>query len=272
MMPLEEQLATGMREHTADVVPDLGILDRAARANRHRRTRHAAIGSGAAVVVVLAAVFGLTRTPHEPPTPATSPSASASPSPSTQAEVLGKALDALSSGDIEHVLITRAYKDDLTKEEVWFDPVANNMRDSETVTLKGEHRTELWHVEKGNIHIRVDHTARTWSSGRGGDPLTTKLPFMPTALRLKFSGNDFGLAGREAIDGRPAYRLTQTSKDWVYDIWVDADTFQVRRLKIDHLGSDYITTMDIEWLPRTPDVLQHLEWSPPAGYRHVRDS
>jgi hypothetical protein len=55
---------------------------------------------------------------------------------------------------------------------------------------------------------------------------------------------------------------------------VDADTFQVRRMKIIHQVLQVLntTTMNIEWLPRTPDVRKHLEWTPPAGHRHVRDS
>ncbi|MFD0594786.1 hypothetical protein ACFQZ4_22265 [Catellatospora coxensis] len=64
---LEEELAAGMREHTADLRPSADLLDRAVRRNR-RRTAGRAVGTGvfglAAVVAV--AMTALGGTPAAP--------------------------------------------------------------------------------------------------------------------------------------------------------------------------------------------------------------
>ena len=99
MMSLEDQLVTGMREATTGLVPRPDLIDRAARANRRRRTRFAVVASGLSVVSVLAVVYAIAGTPTAAPRhPAASPSAALSPN-----EIALRAAALLGGEIVEHV-------------------------------------------------------------------------------------------------------------------------------------------------------------------------
>lgn len=278
MNSLEEQLAVGMREYTADDVPPPDILDRAVRANRRRSTRLGAIGSGVAVVAVLAAVFASTRTPHEPPPPAATAKPSPSASPLTAGDVVQRAIHVLAGADVEHVHLTEEHEDGVTtEEEIWFDPVDNDHRLHIKTPQPGEHRVEMWHIESAgseNTTIYVDHTERTWWMQHGGDPLSTKLPYMPTQLRTKLGDGGYRLSGQETIAGRLAYHLVLSTAQRTDELWVDAGTFQVVRRTIAQLqlAISFTVTLNFDWQPRTPDSLKPFKFTPPAGYRQVPPS
>src|SRR5215470_6297218 len=101
MMSLEDQLATGMREAVTGLVPTPDLIDRAARANRRRRTRLAVVASGLSVVAVVATVYAITGTPKAaPPHPATS--LSASPQPLSPTDIIQRAVDLLGGDMVQH--------------------------------------------------------------------------------------------------------------------------------------------------------------------------
>lgn len=280
MISLEEHLAVGMREHTADAVAPPDILDRAVRANRRRGRRLAAIGSGVAVVAVLAAVFASTPTPHGPPPPAATATAMPSPSasPLTAGDVVQRAIDVLANGDVDHVRLTEEHADGVTtEEEIWFDPVNNDHRLRLKTPRPGDHGIEMWYIENGtqeSTSFYVDHTVRTWTVEHSREPLTTKLPYMPTQLRTKLNEGGYRLTGQEAISGRPAYHLVSSTPQRSDELWVDAGTFQIVRRTIAQLqlAIDFTVTLDFDWQPRTPDSLKPFKFTPPAGYRKVEPS
>jgi len=144
----------------------------------------------------------------------------------------------------------------------------------------GNH-TESWtaHHGQGATLAHADHDARTWSSEEipGPLPLSAKVPWRPSALRQKLSG-DLQPMGAEEVRGRPAFRFHLRVNAFEEDLWVDTETYDVLRLRIvptepdrSSLG-ERITTMDFDWFTRTPEALQPLAFTPPPGYRRVRPS
>ncbi|WP_155373975.1 hypothetical protein [Catellatospora vulcania] len=269
---LEDELAAGMREHTADLAPSADLLDRAARRNR-RRTAGMATGTGvfglAAVVAV--AMTALGGTPAAPPAdPGTRPA----PELLTVAMVSERAVAALAADDVQHVISAVTYRGATEHGEWWFDQETRDSRITYLAAPGGAVDRDLWQVVRGDTLTMTDVFHHDRSFLRLERPLEGKRPTGPSGgtpdeLRAALErGDGYTLVGPEELDGQAVLHLRLVFEDGSDDLWVDASSYRaVRRETVKHTpDGDARNRLDFTWLSRTPESLAPLTVTVPSGY------
>ncbi|WP_144121646.1 hypothetical protein [Catellatospora sichuanensis] len=269
---LEDELAAGMREHTADLRPSADLLDRAARRNR-RRTAGRAVGTGvfglAAVVAV--ALTALGGTPAAPPV-----DTGAQPAPQllTVAQVSERAVAALDVDDVQHITSSVTFRGTVEHGEWWFDQQTGDSRIIHLAAPGGAVKQDLWQVVRdGKLAMtQVFHDDRSFlrlERPLNGVQPTGPAGATPDELRAALKrGDGYTLVGPVELDGRAVLHLRFEFEDGTDELWVDAETYRaVRRETVKRTPEgDARNRMDFEWLPRTAESLAPLQAEVPNGY------
>lgn len=269
---LEEELAAGMREHTADLRPSADLLDRAARRNR-RRFAGRAVGTGvfglAAVVAVAMTALG-----GAPAAPSADPGPRPAPELLTVGMVSERAVTALAGDDVQHVVSTTTHQGAIEHGEWWFDQTTGDSRITHLPAPGGASTMDLWQLVRDDTltMTQVFHDDRSFV--RDERPLNGRRPSGPAGgtpeeLRAALRrGDGYTLVGPVDLDGRAVLHLRLEFEDGSDELWVDAETYRaVRRETVKHTpDGDARNRLDFEWLSRTPDSLAPLTVTIPTGY------
>ncbi|GAB4048788.1 hypothetical protein [Catellatospora paridis] len=270
--PLEEELAAGMREHTADLRPSPDLLDRAARRNR-RRTAGRAVGTGvfglAAVVAVALTALGGT-----PAAPTADPGPRPAPELLTVGMVSERAVAALAGDDVQHVVQTVTYRGTTEHGEWWFDQETGDSYITDLSAPGGAATTDLWQVVRDDTltMTQVFHHDRTFvrhDRALQGQRIPGPAGGTPEELRAALQrGDGYTLVGPVDLDGQAVLHLRLEFEDGVDELWVDAQTYRaVRRVTVKHTPEgDSRNLMDFEWRARTAESLAPLAAKIPTGY------
>ncbi|MBV1851772.1 hypothetical protein [Catellatospora tritici] len=288
---LEEELAAGMREHTADLRPSLDLLDRATRAHWRRQTRVAA-GAGLGLVAVLAVTaYAIDSSRSAAPsgdlpvaaatgTPSLKPTPSAATTPLTAAEVLRRARAALDRDGIEHVVTRKEQPNGaVLRSESWHDPVTGDQRGHTLQPLPGQGSKNSWIILSGGGFSVTDvfSATRTYAVASGPDPaqvpVTGTEGYIPEELRaLLASADGYEFSGHpEVVQGRRLLMLRKMAGDSITHLWFDADTYlPVRRtLQKQADRSSLIVLWQFDWLLRSAHSLTVFKVTIPPGYTEV---
>ncbi|GAA1410995.1 hypothetical protein [Catellatospora coxensis] len=269
---LEEELAAGMREHTADLRPSADLLDRAVRRNR-RRTAGRAVGTGvfglAAVVAVAMTALGGT-----PAAPTADPGLRPAPELLTVGMVSERAVAALAGDDVQHVVSTTTHQGTTEHGEWWFDQTTGDSRITHLPAPGGASTMDLWQVVRDDTltMTQVFHDDRSFvRDERRLNGLRPSGPAGGTPEELRAAlqrGDGYTLVGPVDLDGRAVLHLRLEFEDGSDELWVDAETYRaVRRETVKHTpDGDARNRLDFEWLSRTPDSLAPLTVTIPTGY------
>ncbi|GIG01442.1 hypothetical protein [Catellatospora citrea] len=269
---LEDELATGMREHTADLKPSADLLDRAARRNR-RRTAAMASGTGvfALAAVVAVAMTALGGTPAAPPV---EPGAPPAPELLTVAMVQERAVAALAADDVQHIVQTVTYRGTTDHGEWWFDQVTGDSHITHLQAPGGAVQMDLWQLVRDDklTMTQVFHGDRSYVVHER--PLDGQHPVGPAGstpdeLRAALRrGEGYTLVGPEDLDGRAVLHLRYDFEDGTDELWVDAQTYRaVRRETVKHTpDGDSRNRMDFTWQARDAESLKPLAVKVPDGY------
>ncbi|MEU8077314.1 hypothetical protein AB0B31_17905 [Catellatospora citrea] len=269
---LEDELAAGMREHTADLKPSADLLDRAARRNR-RRTAAMASGTGvfALAAVVAVAMTALGGTPAAPPV---EPGAPPAPELLTVAMVQERAVAALAADDVQHIVSTVDYRGKTEHGEWWFDQVTGDSRITRLQAPGGAVTMDLWQLVRDDklTMTQVFHDDRSYLVLER--PLDGQRPpgpagSTPDELRAALQrGEGYTLVGPEDLAGRAVLHLRFDFADGSDELWVDAETYRaVRRETVKHTpDGDARNRLEFEWQPRDDGSLKPLAVKVPDGY------
>ncbi|GIF69383.1 hypothetical protein Ais01nite_74180 [Asanoa ishikariensis] len=262
---LEEELADAMRSRAERLRPTGGLVERAVRQHRRRRTRSIATAGAFAVLAIAAAAtlsptYG--RTDQTPDGPAMLPVAA----------ITERATAALALDDIEHSVTTdNRYG---TYEECWRDRVTGDFRCRYNESKPRVRDTESWSVVRAAspgkvtlLHTFVDHTARTWATRDMEIPAGWP-SHEPESPRSLLERGELEMVGEESIDGTATYHLRRQHSDvtgyaGVDHLWVETASFRLVRSVFEN---DYRRQTDYEWIPRSTESLELLKPAVPNGY------
>jgi hypothetical protein len=147
-------------------------------------------------------------------------------------------------------------------------------------TASGQHLfDERFALSDGSITTTVvNYTSHTWWTARsprpavigpasatclpgGGIRLTGGHHAWPDFIRAQLSCGAYAVAGRQAVDGADALKITSNSGRLT--LWVDPATYLPLRLETGGLQTDF------QWLRPTPAHRAMLNMPVPAGFRQV---
>ncbi|MEU8003345.1 hypothetical protein AB0B66_19485 [Catellatospora sp. NPDC049111] len=269
---LEDELAAGMREHTADLRPSPDLLDRAARRNR-RRTAGRAVGTGvfglAAVVAVAMTALG-----GSPAAPTADPGPRSAPELLTVGMVSERAVAALAGDDVQHIVSTTTYRGTTEHGEWWFDRTTGDSRITHLSAPGGAATMDLWQLVRDDTltMTQVFHQDRSFlrlDRALNGERPAGPAGGTPEELRAALRrGDGYTLVGPVDLDGRAVLHLRLDFEDGSDELWVDAETYRaVRRETVKHTpDGDALNRMDFAWQPRTAESLKPLAVTIPSGY------
>ncbi|MFG1921680.1 hypothetical protein [Cryptosporangium sp. NPDC048952] len=254
--PLEDHLAAGMREATADYHVDRDLVA-GAREHHRRRTTHRRIALSAATAAVVA-IVGLGYTAVD----------GSSTDRLTTASPVDKPLDHTLRTKGPYILhITTRTWGPTGKQthEKWYDPVTDDHVD---VNGGGQGIDVGYNLRKSMRGVCVDRNKHTWwtcAPEEHSIPLAT-----PDNMRAWLKTVKLTPVGNERINGVDTIHLRRPDPtDKKLDVWVTADSDVLVRMvshaEVPDVGTVTMQT-DYAWFDRTPEARAKVVLTPPAGW------
>jgi hypothetical protein len=266
-MTIEDQLRDRLHDETTSLRPPGDLLESLARrhALRNRRARLGLAGASLTATALVAALFVSLLSAPPKPTP---------PLNGTEVIQRARAADAAADGMIVHFVVN--YAATYNVQQVWAlrsEQRGRSTYDSGSTGIVMTDKT----IQPPGVLETIDHlqfTVRTISISIDTDPIRGLLPGGTGDLHSWLYSEPISVsqAGGEIHLVSPGDRMPPGGYDPAlgtpmgeYDMTLDPATYLPKRVVFQNPH----ITIDLDWLPATPQNRQYLEHTVPPGYQRT---
>lgn len=279
-MPTDEDIESALRDamrvetEALHAVAGLAEVARRKAVRRTWATRAYAlvpVAVAAATAIALGAGAGTNVAPRPPAARAGSATVTpGSPTPPVElaAYVVRQVTDAVSGTTFVEFSTGLTGSGRVLYQRTWTDQATRRYRSDNYQDGRVTSSVALTHEgTKQQYRTFVNYQRRVWSSG----PYPADTDITPLdVIRDGLASGQLKVEGHEQVNGHDTLHLSVTNGTYRAQWWVDTSSYLPYRIMTSTgAGSAADTILNIEWLPRTPENLAHLDLPAPPGFTRV---